>query len=104
MEIRYLSTLGKLVLIAVIVVLLGLGFLAGRVSADEGTMYQPTPHETIASDVAELYRIGGEQEVRNYASWQPCLSVHRVDDDLVLYWWCDRFWLIDEAYRIQDVY
>lgn len=66
----------------------------------EGSEFQPTPYTRIARETDELYRIGGEHEVRAYANNDGCLSAHRVGNDVVLYWWCDRFKMIDEAHRI----
>jgi hypothetical protein len=88
--------------LAVVVIAIALVVIAHAWTYDiaEGSTYQHTPYERIQSETDELYRIGGEQEVRAYASREACLSVHVVDDDLVLYWWCERFKMIEEAHRI----
>ena len=79
------------------------------VSAQE---YQRTPYEKVESEV-EAYRSFSEgaelvQMLRAYASWNPCLSVHREGSGLVFYWWCSRLMqgsaLIEEAYLIENVY
>ncbi len=86
-------------------VLMGLLFtfaVAGTVSGQE---YKLTPYEQISTDIETLasFSQGRElmREIDAYVGRDPCLSMHREGDSLVFYWWCERFYMIREAYVME---
>ena len=89
-----------LTVMVVAILVLGLMIVVVAVNPVEESEYEVTPYSRIQSETDELYRIGGEQEVRAYVSRDACLSVHRINNELVLYWWCERFKMIEEAHVI----